>query len=54
MVLFVNSTDEHSCSTDILHSPVLTLVTLVINEFVNVRFQAMAKKLTEKIRGENV
>jgi hypothetical protein len=54
MNLFCISTDEHSCSTDILDSPVLTLVRLVINEYVNVRFHAMAKKLTEKIRGKNV
>ncbi len=54
--LFVDtaSNDEHSCTQDLLDCYPLTLIRLIVNEYVTIRMHWMAKTFTDKIKGKNV
>jgi len=54
MQLFTGESDEHSCVRDPCDNISVTLVRLIVNEYVNIRFYSMAKRITDMIKGKNV
>jgi hypothetical protein len=51
MKLFSDESDEHTCVHDVFANSSVSLVRLIVNEFVNIRLYSMAKRFTETIRG---
>ena len=52
--LFTNTEEEHTCQSDLLELRVVTLIRVVVTEFLTTRLHAMAKRTTELIKGRNV
>lgn len=48
------NSDEHTCTQDVLDCHPLTLIRLIVNEYVTIRLHWMTKKFTDKIKGKNV
>ena len=54
MNLFVSANDDHSCSVEGCDNRSTNLTRLVVNEYTNVRFHAVGRLATEKIRGRHL